>query len=71
MQQREKQWRVLNKTWETPLEYWRSLSKAIAHAVRPAGPRDRLLRKCRLKDVKHHTRPTRLNGDGQEDRRIR
>lgn len=37
----------LQQVWASPLHYWRALSRAFWHSVRPKGPRERLLNKCR------------------------
>jgi hypothetical protein len=42
-----KDFRDLGAVWMTPLQYWRVLTKALKHSVRPSGPRERLLRRCR------------------------
>ncbi len=42
----------LRQVWSSPLQYWRALSRAIRHSVRPSGPRERLLNKCRKADAR-------------------
>jgi len=39
----------LNVIWSTPLQYWRLLISSLERSLRPSGPRDRLLHKCRKK----------------------
>lgn len=41
----------LQQIWISPLHYWRALSRALRHGVRPSGPRERLLNKCRKADA--------------------
>jgi len=50
---RDRKWATdLQHVWSSPLHYWRALSRAIRHGVRPSGPRDRLLNKCRKADAR-------------------
>jgi hypothetical protein len=47
-----KDFRDPRAVWMTPLQYWRVLTKALKHSVRPSGPRERLLRRCRKEAAK-------------------